>query len=250
MQRKNTGNRNRGGGQQQQRSQPSESSSSSSPNLLTAALGIASGVAIGAGVMYLLDPNQGAERRHQLAQKASDTAQTAWDAVSEHAADAGERLSDAFPAAGEKLKKQFGHASDTADDARSAASGWMRSARARLSDKVDQLNPFERHTIAPAAVAATSAGLAALAIGASAMWLFDPDRGRARRAWIGQKLQRTVNETGQFMRATGRHLANKGQGYYYETRSAAEGAMDTAMSKLGGASGQSQPQGESAVPSI
>jgi gas vesicle protein len=204
---------------------------------LTTALGIAGGIGVGAAVMYLLDPNQGEKRRHQIAQKASDTLHGAWDAVSEHASEASGLLAGTLPAARAKLMKHMDEAGATAseksDEARSAAREWLESARARWSDKVQELNPFERHTVAPAAVAATSAGLAALAIGATAMFFFDPDRGRARRAWIGQKLTRTVNETGKFMRATGRHLANKGRGYYYETRSAAEGAMDSAMSKFG-----------------
>jgi len=57
-------------------------------------------------------------------------------------------------------------------------------------------------------------------LGLGAMWLFDPDRGRGRRAWIGQKTNRLINETGTFMRATGRHVANKSKGYYHQSRKA------------------------------
>ena len=67
--------------------------------------------------------------------------------------------------------------------------------------------------------------LGALVWSVGAMWLLDPDRGRSRRAWLAQKATRAANETGRFMRATGRHLRNKSKGYYYETRSAAECAM-------------------------
>lgn len=35
-------------------------------------------------------------------------------------------------------------------------------------------------------------------------------------------MNRAVNETGTFMRATGRHLRNKSRGYYHETRRYAE----------------------------
>jgi gas vesicle protein len=244
MQRKNTSHRGRGG----QRSR-----TSSSPDLLKAALGIAGGIGVGAAVMYLLDPNQGERRRQQLAQKASDAAHGAWDTVSEHAADTGGMLAGALPIAREKLMRHMDQAGDKADEARRAATGWMEFARSRLSRGVAAMNPFERPSVAPAAVAATavavtSAGLAALAIGATAMYFCDPDRGRARRAWIGQKLRRGFNETGRFMRATGRHLANKGQGYYHQSRSAAEGAMDSAMSKFG--RHQDSATQEPAVPNI
>src|SRR5439155_978246 len=83
--------------------------------------------------------------------------------------------------------------------------------------------------------------LAGSGIGAAAMWLMDPARGRGRRAWLGQKATRLLNETGDFMRATGRHLANKSKGYYYETRSAAECAMQGITSAAGEA-GQQQPE--------
>jgi gas vesicle protein len=239
MQRKTTNSRNRGG---------KRSHASSSPGLWTAAIGIAGGIGVGAAVMYLLDPNQGERRRQRLAQKASDAAHGAWDTVSEHAAGAGAALASAMPAVGGKVMEHLHGAGDRAEDARHAASGWMRSARARLSDRVAAVNPFDRHHIAPAAIAATSTGLAALAIGATAMYLFDPTCGRGRRAWIGQKVHRVVHETGHFMRATGRHLANKGQGYYHETRSAAEGAVDSAMSKLGHP--RATPAPDPAVPRI
>ena len=72
-------------------------------------------------------------------------------------------------------------------------------------------------------------------LGLGAMWLFDPARGRGRRAWIGQKANRFVNESGRFMRATGRHLANKSKGYYYEGRravtSAGQSLSDTSVAE-------------------
>jgi len=214
-------------------------SRSSGPNLLTALLSVASGIGIGAGVMYLLDPKSGEERREYLAEKASDFAHDAWDTVSEHAADASSTIAATAP----KILNKVRNAGDTAEDARraagSATSGFLSSAGSYLPDfsdvrgKVSSMIPFQRRRSNAAPIAAaTGASLAALAIGASAMWLFDPDRGRGRRAWIGQKFSRAANETGQFMRATGRHLANKSKGAYYETRSAAQNAMDSTVSHL------------------
>src|SRR5205814_2182083 len=43
---------------------------------------------------------------------------------------------------------------------------------------------------------------------------------------IGQKATRFVNETGNFMRATGRHLANKSIGYAHEGRKLAGAGFD------------------------
>jgi gas vesicle protein len=249
MARRNiSGNRKRGSGGQRSSSQGWQWSASSSPTLFGTVLGIAGGIGVGAAAMYLLDPNQGERRRHQLAERASQTVHGAWDTVSERAAEAGEKLASALPLI--RVSETAASAAEKTDQARSAGRAWIEAARARLSDKVAAMNPFERHRVAPAAVAATSAGLTALAIGATAMYFFDPDRGRARRAWVGQKLSRARNETGRFLRATGRHLANKGQGYYYETRSAAEQAVGSAVSKFGGSPEAPTSSQESAVPSI
>jgi hypothetical protein len=76
----------------------------------------------------------------------------------------------------------------------------------------------------PAAVSATA--VSTLLAGAGAMWLFDPDRGRARRAWIGQKMTRVLHEVGDFARATGRHLRNKSKGYYHDGKSAVYDAAE------------------------
>src|SRR5205814_635207 len=93
---------------------------------------------------------------------------------------------------------------------------WLDSARDYL--------PARQTGAGPATVGLTALGCVAAGLGA--MWLFDPERGRSRRAWIGQKATRLVNETGTLARATGRHLANKSRGYYYESRNAVGSGID------------------------
>src|SRR5439155_17215224 len=99
--------------------------------------------------------------------------------------------------------------------------------RARAAMPSIPSRPRLRRPTDTSATTAAADGLGLLALGRGAMWLMDPARGRGRRAWLGQKATRRLNETGDFMRATGRHLANKSKGYYYETRSAAECAMSS-----------------------
>jgi hypothetical protein len=229
------------------------------PNFLPAALGIAGGIGIGAGLMYLLDPASGRDRRTYLAGRAGGLAHTAWDAARERAADASSTIAAAAPVIGQRLMDQ---AHDAREMASGAASGWIASARSHLpsySDVRDKISSYvpssfqsRRRNVATIAAAATGAGLAALAIGATAMWLFDPEQGRSRRAWVGQKLSRAANETGQFMRATGRHLSNKGRGAYHETRSAAQHAMENAAKRFPGSASQwtaPNPTQDPSVPS-
>jgi len=192
------------------------------------ALGAISAAGIGAAVMYLMDPNQGSERRHHLAEVTGSALGT----IGHKAADAGSALYEQIPSGRDladtgRLLGQ--RTADAAGSARDTAGGWLESAREMLPSYRQMvpasLRGSSRHS--GHSISATTAGisgLAALAIGVGAMWLLDPQRGRGRRAWLGQKTTRCLNETGSFMRATGRHLANKSRGYYHESRKAVGGA--------------------------
>jgi hypothetical protein len=125
---------------------------------------------------------------------------------------------------------------------REKASDWLDSAAEHLPSM-----PRRRRFARPTDVSAATAGLTgagALLIGIGAMWLFDPQRGRGRRAWIGQKTTRVLNETGRFMRATGRHLANKSKGYYRETSKLASSASSSMAGGALGSGGQARSTGD------
>jgi len=84
--------------------------------------------------------------------------------------------------------------------------------------------PQRRRPTDVSGASASAMAFGALALGVGAMWLFDPNRGRARRAWIGQKATRFMNETGDFFYATGRHVANKSRGYAHDAGQAMSSA--------------------------
>ena len=197
------------------------------------ALGVVAGASLGAAAMYLLDPEQGRRRREHLAEAAgsalestTDTVRHAWEAGTDKAIEGAAAVYAAAPSRrdlrrtghglGRRLGSAFGSTRDTAGE-------WLESAREHLPSM-----PHRRsHRHHEHDVSATTAGVGAagaLLLGLGAMWLFDPARGRGRRAWIGQKTHRLLNETSRFMRATGRHLANKSKGYYHETRKGLSGA--------------------------
>jgi gas vesicle protein len=222
--------------------------------MTTGVLSLLGGAALGTLAMYLLDPAQGDERRaaaRQLAQRAfrttadaarsaynrgSEVASDAWDKVSEKAADAGAAAYDAMPSG----KNLAASASDAASSASDTAHSWFDSARGYLSRRRPQLERHSDYAMEPAAVSATA--VSTLLVGAGAMWFFDPDRGRARRAWIGQKLTRAMNEIGDFARATGRHLRNKSKGYYHDGKA----AVCDAAQAVGVVAGEEQPAATSA----
>ena len=223
-----------------------------------AGLSLLGGALLGAAVMYVLDPESGRRRRSQfggLAHDALDTAGgafgSAWDrakdlsaaaaaAAAAKAADLGDTLADraddarsagshALHGAGSRLaglagslldrarhvgRDAAGRAHDTADDLAGRAASLSHPARHRLARMLDP-----DHVRGPGhAVGWSAAGVGTLVAGAAAMYLLDPDRGRGRRAWVGQKLTGFLNDTGRFCRRTGRDLANRARGTAHEAR--------------------------------
>jgi len=197
------------------------------------ALGVAAGAGIGAALMFLLDPEQGRRRRERLAEaaalaahRAGEMAHDAWDTTTDAAAGGAAALYAATPSSKEIRRggrRLWGRTSDAvgsaAESTRDTAGGWLESARSYLPELPHvHVHRASQHHREVSGTTAGAGAAGALLLGLGAMWLLDPDRGRARRAWIGQKTNRLLNETGRFMRATGRHVANKGKGYYHESR--------------------------------
>ena len=179
-------------------------------------LGLLAGAGIGAGLMYLMDPYEGPTRRARIA----DAAGTAWESLSETAANAGSAIAShlpSMPSASDLRDRGQRFLSRAGDTAHETASGWWQSARDAMPEM-----PRRRRPTDVSATSAAIGGLGLIALSVAATWLFDPQRGRGRRAWLAQKATRYMNETGDFMRATGRHLRNRARGAYYEGRSAVE----------------------------
>jgi gas vesicle protein len=191
-------------------------------------LGLIGGAAVGAAAMFLLDPEKGRQRRaaaldaaNRALETATDAAGTAYDSTAHALHDAWDRVShhatDLSSAAAESIPSTRA--------ARKTGKRWLRRGNEYAGGALDTVRGYLPHVhlakdhrqgISPTTTGLTAAG--ALALGLGAMFLLDPARGRGRRAWIMQKANRALNETGDFMRATGRHLRNKAVGYAHETR--------------------------------
>ncbi len=61
--------------------------------------------------------------------------------------------------------------------------------------------------------------LGGIGLGALLMYLFDPDRGRGRRARLGDQLTSKVNRLGEAAESKARDLRNRAQGVLHEARS-------------------------------
>jgi gas vesicle protein len=70
-----------------------------------------------------------------------------------------------------------------------------------------------------------------IGIGALLMYLFDPDRGRGRRARLGDQLSSKVNRLGEAAEAKARDLRNRAQGVVHEARSILPGGESAEESR-------------------
>lgn len=109
--------------------------------------------------------------------------------------------------------------------------GW--SARDRAVDAVNRgraaIAPPPPSPVIPVVLTAVSF----LALGAGAMYIVDPQKGRARRAWIQDKVGSFVRRSGHTAYSKGRHLANRAYGAAAEARGAASDLVDRVNQKIG-----------------
>jgi gas vesicle protein len=170
-------------------------------------MSLVGGTALGAAIMYLFDPEAGRERREHLGEttghavhEAGEALGSTWDTVSTRASGAARALAG-------RAQEMTEDAADTASDwgdrarrkGRKVASNWLDTAR-------DYVPSFHRESSVPTAAAIGASALGCLAIGAGAMYLFDPTRGPERRRRLGRQVNDTVSEMGRLARATGEHL--------------------------------------------
>jgi hypothetical protein len=203
------------------------------------ALGLLGAAGLGVGLMYMLDPEHGRERRERLAS-------TAEHALSNTGEMLGSTLHGASHSAGTVAKKISGyaqhlaeHLSDTAHEAaengEKAAHGFVSQARQKvheahqeLADRASALwsrakrsggMERESHPVAMA-TGITAATVGVLGLGAGLMYVLDPSRGRARRAWMRDKIVSVTRQTGREARRYGRHLSNRMTGYAHRAQRA------------------------------
>jgi len=190
-------------------------------------LSMVAGAGIGALAMYLLDPQSGQRRRRQISAISREAVAVAGEnitpivsgiashasalghEVKERAREYGPRLADA----GSRYLSDAGH-----EVTKRSRAAWDQglSAWEHGRQLIGGRKPPERQ------ISATSAGLGGaglLAVGAGLVYLFDPNRGRARRNWLCDKSVALLRDAGGLARKTGEHLAHRAHGTYARAKS-------------------------------
>ena len=73
--------------------------------------------------------------------------------------------------------------------------------------------------------------LSGLSIGALLMYLFDPDRGRARRAQLSDQLTSKVTHMEEAVEGRARDLGNRAKGVFHEVKSKLPGSASRATNE-------------------
>lgn len=216
------------------------------------------GAAIGAALMYVMDPDMGEERREYARERAAEAMESARESLG----GAGETLGETWQSLADRVRSVSDDLTDTvsgwthradkaARAARKTASGYRDSARDRAMDMgkrarnrlpswTQQEDSLFNHA---GGVSLTALGF--LAVGAGLMWFMDPANGRRRRALVRDKVTSVSHHAGDTMAAKGRHWRNVAQGMAAETRSAVKGVKERYMP---GRQGQSEQSGDTFQP--
>jgi len=175
---------------------------SRSSGLVKTLVSLTGGVGIGAGLLYLLDPDKGVKRRERMMEGASDLASTAreyaGEAMGSVGSVVGSALSSARDFAGEKLGRARDYAGDYADEGLSRA---QRFARARKNEARDfiQRQTFGE-TRAEHRLGVTICALGSMALGAAMMYALDPTMGRGRRRMMRERAGTLASDAGTYAR--------------------------------------------------
>ena len=135
-------------------------------------------------------------------------------------------LGESLGSAGRRFTKgarSYGHdAADSARDYRDSAWSGARDYSSRAYRGARNLTPWTREEEESHYGAYTAAGLSAAALGAAAIYLFDPQSGPRRRKMAADQATRIVNDCGRAFRQSGRYvndILNRSRGLAHETRS-------------------------------
>jgi hypothetical protein len=204
-----------------------EAECSRSSGLMNTVISLAGGVGIGAGLLYLLDPDKGVKRRQQLMESASDLASSAGEKLGHIGSTVGSALGSAGEYAGEKLGQARDYAgealSGASDYASDYASGGISRARKLARQQRQHARDFiQRQTFgetrAEHRLGVTICALGCMALGAGLMYVLDPTMGRGRR---------------RMMRERAESLASDASSYAHQAKEAIRGGIESAKDKVG-----------------
>jgi len=191
---------------------------------LTTGLSLLGGAAIGAGLMYLLDPEEGPDRRRTVGNLASgaisasgSALHSGWDKLKDTAGRVYDAASEGASAFKDKLSQGAEYAIDNRYAKRLSKSA--RRAGDEASDRFGYLLHGRRSRGLESGLSQGLAAAACLAIGVGAMYFLDPLDGARRRHVFRDKFLSAFGRMATSLERQGRNIWNHASGMMHEARS-------------------------------
>jgi hypothetical protein len=233
---------------------------------MSALMSLAGGVGIGAGLLYLLDPDQGQKRRRNIVSGARHLGENIADTASDWLTSAGEYASETAHGAGKSTRK---FASRQADEASGLIGGALSSVRGMVGDKLSGAGDYasERYETAKGylqdrlgretrmehRINVGICALSSMALGAALMYVFDPTMGRSRRrvamdtaSDMASRAGDYASQAGEYVKDQASHLASQAGDAMSQAKDKVTGMatnLTSGSSSSGTSSGASCPPG-------
>jgi hypothetical protein len=196
--------------------------SSRSSSWLSGLMSLAGGVGIGAGLLYLLDPEQGEKRRRNISSGARSMGNSLAETASDWLTSAGDYTSDTARGASKSARR---FASDRADEASGMLGGALSSVRGFVGDKFGGVSDYASEKYGNARgylqdqlceetrmqhrVNVGICALSSMAIGAALMYVFDPTMGSSRRRVAMDKAGDLASQAGDYASQAGGYVKDQ-----------------------------------------
>jgi len=236
---------------------------STSSSWLTGLMSLAGGIGIGAGLLYLLDPESGEKRRRNIMSGARHLGENLSETASDWLTSAGDYAGDTARSA-HKSTRRF--ARDRADEASGMMSGALGSVRDFVGDKFGGVGDYAsekyedakgylqdrlgRETRMEHRVGVSICALSSMALGAALMYVFDPTMGRSRREaameTAGDMASRAgdyASQAGGYVKEQASHLASQAGDMMNQAKDKVSGMASSMKGSGDTASGASCPPG-------
>ena len=236
---------------------------STSSSWMAGLMSLAGGIGIGAGLLYLLDPEMGEKRRRNMMSGARHLGENLRESASDWLTSAGDYASDTAKSA-HKSTRRF--ARDRADEASGMMSGALGSVRDFVGDRLGGVSDYAseryedakgylqdrlgRETRMEHRIGVSICALSSMALGAALMYGFDPTMGRSRRQTamdtasdMASRAGDYASQAGGYVKEQASHLASQAGDMMHQAKDKVSGMASGMTGSSDTTSGASCPPG-------
>jgi hypothetical protein len=231
---------------------------------MTGLMSLAGGIGLGAGLLYLLDPEMGEKRRRNIMSGARHLGENLRESASDWLSSPGDYASESARSAGNSTRR---FARERGEEAGGMISGALGSMRDYVGEKFGGVSDYAgekyedakgylqdrlgRETRTQHRIGVSICALSSMALGAALMYVFDPTMGRSRRRAamdtatdMASRAGDYASQAGGYVKDQASHLASQAGDMVNQAKDKVSG-MASGMTGSSGdtASGASCPPG-------